>query len=190
MSHRALQLAVRDILRHPQSFEWSVQGFGLLRLYFGEEGRLHVWAPCLRYDNVSTIHDHSWHLRSTIVFGKLQNKRFVDCGPSDPTHYRQQVVTGYNARLLDEPQLRRLAMHSYEVYRPGDEYSQRAEEIHETIADPYTITLMERDADKDGIANLYWSKDTTWGTAKPRKATPEEVERVTQRALKQITELK
>lgn len=178
-----LQLAVRAILERAAAYDWSVQGFGLLRLYMGREGRLHVWAPCLRYDGVSVIHDHSWDLHSTIVSGRLVNRRYVETQLPGSSYLKRKLVTGYNTRFIAPSTRTYLVALKDEVYLPGGEYAQKATEIHETIPDPYTVTFMQRYEDTDGLATVYWPVGSEWGTAKPRPATPEEVKRVTKRAL-------
>jgi hypothetical protein len=178
-----LQLTVRTILERAEAYEWSVQGFGLLRLYLRDDARLHIWDPELAYDNVSVIHDHSWDLESTIVVGRMTNIRYEETqGPGDPYH-KQSVVTGYKAHLLKEPENVVLEEYQPVIYIPGDVYSQKAAEIHQSVPDPYTVTFMKRKADIDGVANLYWPYGTSWGTAKPRKATEEEVFRASLRVL-------
>jgi hypothetical protein len=179
---KALQLLAREVLRRADAFEWSVQGFGLLRLYLGEEGRLHVWAPGLRYANVSVIHDHSWDLKSTIIAGHLTNRRYYEAS-GEATHWKRKLVTGYNTEFVEKQRLCRLVARKPEDYYAGDVYSQRAKEIHETEASPYAITLLERKEDTDGFATVYWPGGTEWGTAKPRPATAEEVRWVAGRAL-------
>jgi hypothetical protein len=177
-----LQLTVREILRRAHAFEWSVQGFGLLRLYLGREGRLHVWAPCLTYPGVSTIHDHSWDLRSEVVVGHLNNRRYVE-GATGTVFWKRKLVTGYDTRFVEPPSLTKLTRISDEHYFPCDRYEQQAHEVHETLADPYTVTLMRRHEDENGEATVFWPFGEEWGTAKPRPATADEVRRVAERAL-------
>ncbi len=66
----ALKLLETSAVR-PEAFEWSLQGFGMLRLYLSKEVRLHVWDDRYAVKNVTTIHTHPWHFRSTVLFGEL-----------------------------------------------------------------------------------------------------------------------
>jgi len=176
-----LQLAVLAILDNATNYEWSVQGFGVLRLYIRRVGRLHVWDSALRYPNVSMIHNHSWDLRSDVVFGHLQNTRYNETswlpGMSNPEPFcKQRLVTGYKTHMVSPVEHVELSHYPVEIYLPGDVYQQRAHEIHCTNAADGTVTLMARNEDENGQADVYWPRSGTWGTAKPRPATREEIE--------------
>ena len=110
----ALRLAVLPILQNWEYFDWSVQGFGVLRLYINEPlrkaglkqrsiGRLHIWDTALRFPGVSLIHNHSWDLKSTVVCGSLRNERFE----VTPVHLgvpymRQRLLTGYESKMVED----------------------------------------------------------------------------------------
>lgn len=181
----ALQLAIRTILEKSTSFEWSIQGFGMLRLHLRDDARIHIWDKSLRYPNVSMIHNHSWDLRSEIVVGELRNARFVEsnCGP----HFiRRRLVTGYKTKMVSaEESIRLQIVNGVEHYIAGETYSQLAHEIHSTDAEDSTVALMHRNEHQgDGTADVFWPADKKWGTAKPRIATDAEVEVITDRVLK------
>lgn len=61
---------------------------------------------------------------------------------------------------------------------------QTPSEIHETDAQDGTVTLMQKTPTGDDSARVFWEIGTGWGSAEPRKATPEEVLDITQNALK------
>lgn len=185
-----LQIVTLQILDHATKFQWSVQGFGMLRLYIRGVGRLHIWDSALRYPNVSMIHTHSWDLRSTIVAGRLRNTRFIEMAfpHNGQPHWKQRLLTGYNSHMVNKPTLVGLTPEPTEYYYPLNVdynpldadfghrwYEQRASEIHLTDADDGTVTLMERHEDVDGHADVYWPHHCTWGTAIPRQATEAEV---------------
>ena len=178
----ALQLTVLHILDHAKEYPWSVQGFGVLRLFIRGVGRLHIWDTNLRYPGVSLVHNHSWSLESTIVAGELMNTRYVENVGLNPTHWKQRLLTGYKSKTVAEPTKVHLRRLTSEYYRAGDVYSQQASEIHETNALNGTITVMRRDEDENGHADVYWPLGAEWGTAIPRPATPEEVQATVQRA--------
>lgn len=164
--------------------DWSVQGMGLLRLYIRKLGRLHIWDDELRYPNVSMIHTHSWDLRSTIVCGELLNYRFAETLPERGAPYKKQtIVCGYNTRTASAVVDTGLLNSRIETLLPGDIYSQRAREIHKTIAVNGTVTMMERHEEGEGQADVFWPSDCSWGDAKPRRATTEEVRRSVVKAL-------
>lgn len=164
-NHRPLQLAVLAILERAENFDWSVQGFGVLRHYIGTIGRLHIWDSRLRYPGVSPIHTHSWDLRSTIVSGLLTNTIFSEEQVGNPYH-KQRLVTGYASHMVSPVEDTHLVVWSQATLRPGDIYQQRASEIHTTEALNGTITLMERREDKDGEADVYWPHGSEWGTVR------------------------
>ena len=174
---RPLRITVQAILDHSTSFEWSVQGFGMLRLYIRKIGRLHIWDSALRYPNVTMIHNHSWDLVSTVVCGRLVNTRYriSEKNEEGVSFNQQQLITGYQTRMTTPVQTVPLSVRAEEVYTSGQVYSQYANEIHRTDAINGTVTLMERIDDEEGRAEVYWPSNTEWGTAKPRLASLEEV---------------
>jgi hypothetical protein len=182
----SLQLATVAILEHASAYEWSVQGFGMLRLYIRDIGRLHIWDDRLRYPNVSMVHNHSWDLRSTVVNGLLVNTRFQLVERGGERYSGQRLITGYQTKMVARLADCLLQAEAPEVYQTGATYSQSAFEIHRTDADNGTITIMARKEDEQGQADVYWLANTEWGTAKPRAATPEEVTVVVEHALAKL----
>ncbi len=185
---RPLQLAVLQIFdlvlgntmfgreNRAEIGDWSVQGFGFMRLYIRKIGRLHIWNSALRYPDVSIIHNHSWDLRSTVVSGCLVNTRYEPNDVAGDLFLGRKLVTGYHSHFTDnEEYITRLLPLPRERYWPGDIYKQSAHEIHCTDARDGSITLMERHEDVDGEATVYWPYGTTWGDAKPRKASTIEI---------------
>lgn len=195
MNHRPLQIAVLQILdaaigqidhSQPLYGNWSVQGFGILRLYVRSIGRLHIWDSTLRYPGVSLVHNHSWDLRSTIVSGHLMNRRWSE-QPFGERFWRQRMLTGFNCEFTQpSPEKCFLIEEPRETYVAGDVYAQRTKQIHLTDAADGTITLMERRDNENGQADLYWREWETWGTARPRPATPEDIVPVVARAIKML----
>ncbi len=199
----SLELArgfVQKILENPLGLSWSVQGLGMLRLYLDktQRYRLHIWDSSLRVPNVSPIHDHPWHLKSFIVAGVLEQKRYyiggitsavsyvAGCDDALPSEILQMsfIKCGEGACTKTEP----IAMKAYdcglEVYTPGQSYSQFKDEVHESMAKDGTVTIVDRTftADRD-TARVFWRGNGGWVDAAPRRATDREVLRVTQRAL-------
>lgn len=162
--------------------QWTVQGFGFLRTYFGpadapKRYRLNLWDHRFTVPGVSTIHDHPWDFRSVIVAGRFYNQRYrMTDEPGVFTHSFTEIKTGegggpmkkvpYEACVLE-----RLAM---EPYGPGDVYNQRADEIHETMFHDGAVTLNERIGDTEH-ARVFWPYGADWVDAMPRPATREEV---------------
>lgn len=168
-NHRPLQLAVLALLERANNFDWSVQGFGVLRHYIGTIGRLHIWDSRLRYPGVSMIHTHSWDLRSTIVSGELCNTIYTEVPGGGLPYHKQRLITGYMSHMVTPMADTRLVPWSRTVLVAGEIYQQRASEIHQTNTINGTITLMERREDENGEADVYWPHGTEWGTATPRR---------------------
>jgi len=200
---KPLQLAVLQILdaavgqiEHEQPLygDWSVQGFGVLRLYIRKIGRLHIWNSALRYPSVSLIHNHSWDLRSTVVCGRLVNQRYEEWefAPATVTmdpdlrYNRRRIMTGYDCKFVAPEDVVTLVRLNREQYFAGDVYHQRAQEVHASLPDDGCITLMERREESNGEANVYWPINGAWGDAKPRLATRTEVMRTIQAAYLQL----
>lgn len=180
--------AVEAILSKAHSYEWSLQGMGMLRLHLPNNIRLHIWDSRFRVPGVSMIHDHlQWGLESTVIAGRLTNRRYV-IAPDDfvgaSNAYTFTVLKpGQGCYHKTEPRAVRLAALTPEIYWPGQRYSQRPDEIHETDAADGTVTMMRKTPTDDESARVFWLQGTTWGSAEPRAATPEEVQQITSNAL-------
>jgi len=171
---------VSTILRD-KNREWTVQGFGFLRTYFGppelpKKYRLNLWDSKFTVQNVSTIHDHPWDFKSLIIAGRFSNQRYdLEINEILPTHSYTTIKTGEGGGLSKSPLKSCILYAKYrEAYKPGDTYSQQANEIHETLFLDGSITLNERIGDTEQ-ARVFWPYGTEWVDAIPRKATTEEI---------------
>lgn len=178
------RLLVKAILTSPFDLKWSVQGLGMLRTYLSPEVRLHIWDDSLRVPGVSPIHDHPWHLDSLIVSGTLRQYRYVVSPFGDEELTMSAIQCGENACTKTEPVLVKVHQTPLETYTPGQTYRQTKDEIHESLADTGTVTLVTRTFEGDReTARVFWRGDGGWVDAAPRPATLVEVRRVTQKAL-------
>ena len=183
---RTLAELVRSVLERAASFQWTVQGFGMLRTKLADVGRIHIWDSRLRVPLVSDIHAHPWSLRSHIVSGELLNQRFSEAGGSKGylPYMRSIIATGEGGGLVGQPREVWLAAHETEFYTAGSTYDQRAEEIHRSIPIDGTVTVLERQMGPPLEETLvYWPRGTNWVSAEPRPATAAEVARSVQYAL-------
>lgn len=185
---RMLQAAVGEVLAKPLAFDWTIQGLGMLRTYFGgNDGarsfRLNVWdkrARCV--PPASAMHTHPWDFRSLVLAGELRNRRFVEVTLGEVVHapgtlYNYvTILCGLNAGM-DGPQgTIRLARCEPEKYFAGQTYQQDADEIHATDFVDGTVTLNERHRQRDGEhARVFFTTDQSWLDAKPRVPTEAEV---------------
>jgi hypothetical protein len=180
----ALRATVRFLLEHAEEMEWSLQGLGMLRLHMGDNTRLHVWDLRHAYPGASPIHDHlQWGLTSTIVSGRLVNYRYFE-DPAGELYQHVVLKAGYGCEFKGEPRPIRLRRGAGEIYLPGDGYRQRPDEIHWTVPDNGTVTVMRKEPTADGeSARVFWPAGTEWGSAEPRRATREEITSITKHAL-------
>lgn len=184
--------------------EWTVQGFGFMRTYLPgprgpKEFRLNVWHSALRVPEVSTIHDHPWDLSSTILAGHLVNQRFVELPDENNNgltgedwnadNAERLTILTYEPIALEYQTLRTgvggglvpgtrksttLYGKPFELYMPGEAYSQLATEVHETSYIDGTVTINRRAGDTE-YARVFWPKGGEWVDAIPREATTDEV---------------
>lgn len=180
--------SVRAILAHPGGHQWSLQGFGMLRLYLSKNTRLHVWNSNFAVPNFSPIHDHPWDFSSLIIVGEIRQHRYIKLSRMMPAMCEEFLHTkikcgpggGPVEDRADPIYLRRGPL---ETYRPGDVYEQKAHELHESLPVDGTVTIISRDFLADAEhATVAW-RSGPWVSAEPRPATPAEVHGITQRAL-------
>lgn len=170
---------VRDVLDHPFEHAWTIQGLGMLRTYLDpwEVERLHIWDTGTAVEDVSTIHDHPWDFRSRIVAGEIRNQRFVIDGSELAAEFlTAKIRCGAGGGLISDPVPVRICSEGVERYGPGDQYSQRAPELHESFPSRGAVTVISREfrTDRD-VATVCW-RTGEWVSAEPRPATRAEVE--------------
>lgn len=178
-------LLVKQILKHSVA-RWQYQGFGMLRLYLSQDVRLHIWDDDSAVKQVTTIHDHPWSFKSTVICGEITNTiydRFE--GQLPVTHFEQHIKCGPGGHAKEAGELVRLVAHKQETIIAGGSYVQAAAEFHETRSLPGTVTIIERvrgDRNPDE-ATVMVPLNQNWVSAEPRPATDEEVARFTRKAL-------
>lgn len=194
---------VANVLRNADHYQWSLQGFGMLRLYLSREVRLHVWDSRFAVKGVSEIHDHPWNLESYVISGKITNTRYWvhTCIHTDAEiaglglrrpFLRSEIVCGPGgnnspAEVKARGERVWLNPRDPEVYFAGESYAQRADEIHHTSYEDGTVTIVRREFLQDTEhAHVFFSADEEWVSAEPRTATPEEVRAITARALRWV----
>jgi len=168
---------------------WTIQGFGFLRTYFGTKNnpkryRLNLWDNRFTIPNVSTIHDHPWDFKSVIIAGEFLNQRYeLENDESNPTHNYTILKTGEGGGLTKtDPKACKLIPYNEEFYLPGNIYSQKANEIHETKFVNGSVTLNERVGDTEH-ARVFWPYGKNWVDARPRVATKDEVKKAVETSL-------
>jgi hypothetical protein len=173
----ALRAMVKHVLQHSEHHEWTLQGFGMLRTYLDDGWRLHVWHSDYSVPGVTTIHDHPWHFESLIVAGILLNQRFelVSTGIAPATHMMRTIKPGIGLKVLEHDQHVQIRPAGQrEIYLAGERYHQSANEIHESMPLPGTVTLVRRERVGDDVARSFYPAGEQWVSGEPRAATAEE----------------
>lgn len=160
---------VKSILDRHESYEWSVQGFGFVRTKIADVGRIHVWDSRLAVDLVSTMHTHPWPLKSTIISGELVNQRFMETAGLGMPYMHSIIATGEGGGLVGVPDEVPIFGERPEFYKTGDVYEQTAGEIHRSMAQDGTVTLMERpQGDPLQECSVFWPRGLDWVSAEPK----------------------
>ncbi len=184
-----IRALVKSILEHATDYTWSIQGLGMLRLYFSTELRLHVWDSKYQVKNVSKMHNHPWSFDSLVVAGQVSQQRYISNSlDGGALAYETSVLQcGPGGCIKTQPNTVYLARQPYEQYKIGDSYRQDHAEIHESSPLDGTVTLVRRVFDAGDVdhANVYWRKGTEWVSAEPRPATQGEIRIITGYALRQ-----
>lgn len=178
---------VRLILENASSYHWTLQGFGMLRLYM-KGYRLHVWSDNHKVNSVSEMHTHPWNFTSKIIAGTLQNHIYKTGIPSGPGEwmYQQKIKCGEGGGLTGERERKYVFLETVDIYYEGDSYNQRFDEIHVSNPADGAVTLVERKVPENvspDHAYVYYPVGTEWVSAEPRKATNAEVKEITENAL-------
>lgn len=189
----ALRAMVLGILQNPWSRSWTFQGLGMLRTYLGKQTRLHIWNTNDAVPGVSTIHDHPWELSSHVLSGVVRQRRwaYLD-NSSDRAHLGAEPMDmhllhcGAGGGVIEEPRPLTMIPKSVEVFECGSIYSQRREEVHESMPSVGCVTLVHRTVlpgTNADLAHVFTKRGEPWVSAEPRAATVEEIRRFTGLAL-------
>lgn len=175
---------VRAILEQWQAYSWTVQGFGMVRTKLADVGRIHIWDSRLAVPLVSTIHEHPWPLSSLVISGELLNQRFGHAGDYGLPYKRSRIATGEGGGLIGEPEDICILPSVHEAFGPGASYSQAPEELHRSIPQDGTVTLLSRPMGEPLQETwVYWPRGDEWVSAEPRPAKEFEVSRAVMLAL-------
>lgn len=159
--------------------DWTMQGFGFLRLRIDNNTRLHIWDSRLRQPGVSDIHDHTqWAFTSHVISGSVVNIRYT-INPHGQPHHMATLNCGVGGGMKHaSTELVCLLSGAPELYLPQQTYRQEPDEIHRTLPADGTVTLIKQERREVDTARVFWPAGGTWGDAIPRQATAREVEDV------------
>jgi hypothetical protein len=168
---------VKNLLENPHDNEWSIQGLGMLRTYLAPETRLHVWSQVASVEAASKMHTHPWDFESLIVSGRVCdfNCREITQYEGGGTRMRKQTIRcGEGGGLIGEPEDVRISVWPPKAYTEGQTYSHKAEDIHYSVPEEGSVTIIQREFREDTEhAFVYFNGE--WGTAEPRPATDGEI---------------
>lgn len=186
-TRRMVDLVLRNEARNPKG-KWSTQGLGMLRLYLDPEQkfRLHIWDKRLVVADASPLHDHPWHFTSLVVAGNVKQFRFKHWtyGENRERYNCATIKCGEGAHCTSETKVVTLSRQPFELYKESQTYSQAKSEIHESLADHGSVTLVERTfVGQRDAAHVYWGGNGPFGTAEPRPATSAEIRAACEYAL-------
>ncbi len=189
------KVLVKKILENAINYEWSIQGFGMLRLYLEDEIRLHIWDTRYKIKDVSIIHTHPWNFHSYVIAGILFNQDWKEVSLDDPFHFgfwRQEIITGEQATATPQNKtiLVGAIIDKIKYYGEGDTYYQDMTIPHQTCYEDGTVTIIERDSRLDNnFAYSYWNEEfgpNGWVSAAPRKATEAEILDIVENSLEKF----
>lgn len=190
MNNEITKALVRAMMENPYEFEWTIQGFGMLRMYPDPEHvfRLNIWDERYRTVGVSMVHNHPWHFTSKIIVGVVHQYRYQYINSEyerGEFFHRQVIRTGEGGGPVSRPvDTVELIRQGEEIYEEGEYYSQNAKEVHISLARNGTVTLNKREmVDKESHAYTFWPAGLEWVSAEPRTATREEIEDITRNSI-------
>jgi hypothetical protein len=136
-----------------------------------------------------------------VIFGRVQQYRYTELceGIIKQISYtknegkpylrgiawmRQRILCGEGGGVVGEPEPVYLEEGPMEFYDTGQQYSQQAHEIHNSLPINNTVTLMTREyLDDVDHANVYFRQGGEFGSAEPRPASRAEILYITREVL-------
>lgn len=178
---------VEAILRKPDSYKWTIQGLGMLRMNLSPTIRLHVWSEKYKVPNVSDIHTHPWNLTSTVIAGRIQDTTFWQgLGNVEETkeYLYAKIQCGPGGGMVGQKNTIRLSEKNTRSVVEGQAYYLHSSTIHQSKPEDGTVTIIEKVYQPDGDhAYVYWPAGTEWVSAEPKVASPDIVREITRNSL-------
>lgn len=156
--------------------DWSIQGFGMLRMYLDKDTRLHIWNHGVAVPDVSEIHDHPWDFVSTIICGSVTNEVYVKEEDLTANMLMQEIVCGPGGHSVGTALPVNMRKFAERTFKAGESYSMKSDQFHRTVAEPGTVTIVKRYfKENTENARVCFPLDTGWVSAEPRVATPHDM---------------
>lgn len=182
---KQVRALTKYILQRRHSFEWTIQGLGMLRCALPNNHRLHVWYPGFAWVHNAVLHTHPWRFKSSIISGTIINTRFKVQDRDElytETWQGMTIKCGPGSCAMSEPETYHLLRMPAEVWCAGMHYEQAADEIHFSQPTDGTVTIIER-LDDTEIAKVFWPAGKAWDSAEARVPTPEQLDEACEFAL-------
>lgn len=170
-----VQMILERSMSDPRAYDWTIQGFGMLRLYLPNDMRLNIWNSKYRVPHVSEIHTHPWNFESYIERGKLANIRYERLTEGETTHEHALLRPGPGGGVMQYFGTATLAAFNPEFYCAGEMYTQKAHEIHMSRPGDGCVTINKRERVGADEALTFWPRGESWVSAEPKRATVEEI---------------
>lgn len=136
----------------PTQEQVSLHGLGFMQVILPASKRLHVWHPDIprrKCHAVSSIHNHRFAFKSTVLIGTMVNRRYEIVRSPEAyathdmvSHDGERLATGARRSFVDGHC--KVTPYPDEVYEPGQSYYMDALAYHETVASGVVVTLMEK----------------------------------------------
>jgi hypothetical protein len=185
MQHAAVEALIVPILTRPDETplnDCTIQGLGMLRYRLNSNLRLHIWHSDIKTPDIenSAKHTHAWDFNSYIFAGQLENtiyeKAMTGKWYDHPRYWEQQIECGADGCTMGDPTEVALYDASSGIFRAGDQYFEFGDQIHQTVWQDTTVTLIYREKKKSGkdIANIYIPVDNGYVAAPAIQASVEQ----------------
>jgi len=160
---------------HPWSFQSTIMAGELT-----QHRLVRVEDPMKRMSEViAGAVDHIVHATPTSVATETESQ-ICEIG----TWMRSIVQCGPGGCLLENPEQVYLELLPAEIYREGESYFQKYDEIHQSYPADGTVTIVRRmDYKEPRAAAVYWPAGTEWVSSEPVMATPAKIRDIAQNAL-------
>lgn len=156
------------LMKNATDFVWSLQGFGMFRLYLSDRTRLHVWDTRYTTKDVSMIHDHPWDFTSEVLFGEIRDIAYIEAPGND--YLAQDIKCGPSGGKIGEPRPCDLTVYMDRIYKAGETYGHGYLTLHQSQPQCGAVTLVTRkrllDIDPDK-ATVVHRADEEWVSAEP-----------------------
>ncbi len=152
---------VKTILQRAEHYSWEVPANGRLTLVLEPNvAVINVFHSKYRVPGTTAIHSHTVDFRSDIIGGVMQQNRYqrviadAGHGPAprviadtgrghEPRRYWEQELT-LDGKLKRDPIECDLTEGAIETYAAGEFYEITADEIHQSVPEDGTVTLITR----------------------------------------------